>query len=344
MDLKQLLSELTGKIGVAGAEESAGEYALSVLRQYASEAQIDSFGNIVGKIGRHVEGKPNLLLDAHIDEIGLIVTYIDDRGFVKVGNCGGMDRRLLLAQQVLIHGSRPITGIVCAKPPHLEKGDESKKTPEIDEIAIDTGYTKKQLESLISLGDRVTIQVSTRELLNGRITGKSMDDRSGVAAILYALELLQGQGELPFNLTVLFSSQEEVGERGARIAAYNIAPDYAIAIDVSFAHTSDAPEHKCGKMGKGGMIGVSPTLSKSMSDKLIALSKAHDIPYQIEVMPGETSTNADIIGVTKSGARTATLSIPLRYMHTPVETLVLEDIEAVAKLLSVYAKEGVVHE
>ena len=340
MDCKQVLFALTQAVGVSGAEQTASAYALSVLSHYASDARMDSFGNVTGTVGTSDPAKPTLLLDAHIDEIGLIVTYVDEAGFVKVGSCGGVDRRLLLAQQVTIHGTQPVTGVICSKPPHLEKGDEHKKVPEIDAIAIDTGYSREQLEGLIAPGDRVTLHTTTKDLLNGRVTGKSMEDRSGVAAILYALELLK-DAERPFNLTVLFSAQEEVGSAGAHVAAYTIAPDYAIAIDVSFAHSNDTPEHKCGKMGEGPMIGVSPTLSAAMSDRLIALAKAQGLPYQIEVMPGRTSTNADAIGVTKGGARTATVSIPLRYMHTPVETLALADIEATAQLLCAYAKEGI---
>ena len=343
MDIKELLFGLTDTDGVSGAEENAGAFALARLRSYTNDAYIDSFGSVIGKIGVHSKDKPTLLLDAHIDEIGMIVTYIDEKGFVKVGNCGGLDRRLLLAQQVCIHGRQPVPGVICSKPPHLLSDEEKKKAPEVADIAIDTGYSKEQLEGLISLGDRITFYAVNRELLNGRVSGKSFDDRSGVAAILMALDLLQTEGELPFNLTVLFSSQEEVGERGAHIAAFNIAPDYAVAVDVSFGLTSDSMEDKCGKMGQGGMIGISPSLNRAMSDRLIALAKEKEIPYQIEIMPELTGTNADVIAVTKGGVRAVTLSIPLRYMHTPIETIVLSDLEAVARLLCVFAKEGMNH-
>ncbi len=340
MIIKDVLFSLTDTDGVAGAEENAGGVALSWLRQYAQDAYADDYGNIIGKIGKHSDDKPTLLLDAHIDEIGMIVTYIDDKGFIKVGNCGGIDRRLLLAQEVRIHGTQVVPGLICSKPPHLLNEEEKKKAPEITDIAIDTGFSKEQLEGLVSFGDRITFHAANLELLNGRVSGKSFDDRSGVAAILLALDLLKDAGALPFNLTVLFSSQEEVGSRGAHIAAFDLAPDYAIAVDVSFGHTSDSPEDKCGKMGKGGMIGISPSLNRAVSDRLIELAKEKEIPYQLEVMPELTGTNADVIAVTKGGVRTGTLSIPLRYMHTPVESLVLSDLEAVAELLCAFAKEG----
>lgn len=342
-DSMELLFGLSGADGVSGSEEKAGELALSRLKRYASDAYIDSFGSVIGRIGVHSKDKPTLLLDAHIDEIGMIVTFIDDKGFVKVGNCGGLDRRLLLAQEVCIHGQKQVPGIICSKPPHLLSDEEKKKAPEVSEIAIDTGYSKEQLEKFVAPGDRITFVGVNRELLNGRVSGKSFDDRSGVAAILMALDLLQTEGELPFNLTVLFSSQEEVGERGAHIAAFDLAPDYAVAVDVSFGFTSDSQEDKCGKMGKGGMIGISPSLNRAMSDRLIALAKEKQIPYQVEVMPELTGTNADVIAVTRSGVRAVTISIPLRYMHTPIETIVLSDMEAVAQLLCVFAREGMNH-
>jgi tetrahedral aminopeptidase len=190
MDLKELLFGLTDTDGVSGAEENAGEFALARLRSYTDDAYIDSFGSVVGRIGKHSPDKPTLLLDAHIDEIGMIVTFIDEKGFVKVGNCGGLDRRLLLAQQVLIHGRQPVPGVICSKPPHLLTDEEKKKAPEVTDIAIDTGFSKAQLEERISLGDRITFHAVNRELLNGRVSGKSFDDRSGVAAILMALDLL----------------------------------------------------------------------------------------------------------------------------------------------------------
>ena len=343
MDCKELLFGLTGASGVSGAEENAGEYALSRLHSYTDDAHMDSFGNIIGRIGVHSADKPTLLFDAHIDEIGLIVTYIDEKGFVKVGNCGGVDRRLLLAQEVCIHGKKDIPGIICSKPPHLLSAEDKKKPPEISEISIDTGYSKEQLQELAAPGDRITFHGKTLELLHGRISSKALDDRSGVAAILLALDLLKDEGEIPFNLTVLFSSQEEVGEHGAHIAAYDITPDYAVVVDVSFALTSDSPEDKCGIMGKGGMIGISPSLHRAFSDRLVSLAKEEEIPYQLEIMPELTGTNADQICVTKGGVKTVTLSIPLRYMHTPVESLAISDVEAVARLLCAFAKEGMIH-
>jgi putative aminopeptidase FrvX len=339
-EIKNNLKELCLSVGVAGLENSASQKAAELLKQYTDEVTIDHFGNVIGMIHSKNQNAKTLLLDAHIDEIGMIVTSIDDKGFVKVANCGGMDRRLFAAQEVTIHGAKKdIIGVIGSKPPHLEKDDEAKQVPDVENIFIDVGYTKEQAEQYIALGDRVTINSTFQELLNNRVSVKAMDDRSGVTAILEALRLLKGK-ELDVNLAILFSAREEIGGMGARVASYNISPDYAIAVDVSFAYTSDAEEHKCGKMGKGVMIGVSAFLDKQMSDDLIQLAKEKEIPYQIEVITGRsTGTNADDILITKGGVRTAVLSIPEKYMHTPIEMVEIGDIEAVAKLIAEYAQK-----
>lgn len=329
----EILKNLCLSIGVAGNEISASQVALEMLKKYTDDVTIDDFDNVVGFINSDKKDLPLILLDAHIDEIGMMVTYIDDSGFIKVSSCGGVDRRLVAAQEVTIHGKSSILGIVGSKPPHLEKGDEAKKVPQIDEIFIDAGMTKEQLSQIVSLGDRVTINSQYHELLNNRVSVKALDDRAGVVSILKALEYLQGK-QLNYRIAVIFSAQEEVGGTGSTVGAYNIDPDYAIAVDVSFAYTSDAIEHKCGKMGEGAMIGYSPILNKQLTDRLVSISKEKEIPYQIEVMGGRTSTNADNISVTRGGVKTALVSIPLKYMHTPVESLELSDIDSVARVIS----------
>lgn len=337
MNTKELIFELIGSVGVSGDEFSASETARNELYKYC-ETEVDYFGNVIGYRGEIDPKKPTLLLDAHIDEIGFIVTYITDEGFLKVSNCGGIDRRLLLAQQVTIFGKKTISGIITSTPPHLEEDD--KKVPKIDEIYIDTGLSREECEKIVSLGDRVIISNKLVCLQGDRISGKSLDDRCGVAVILRALEMVKGKN-LPVNVAVCFSAQEETGERGAKISAFKIQPDYAVAIDVSFALTADDKEYKCGKLGKGAMIGIAPSLSKDFSNRLIDLAKSEEIPYQLEIMNGETGTNADCIGVTGKGVKTVTLSVPLKYMHTPVEVISLSDIENSARLVAKLLERGV---
>ncbi|MBO5343732.1 MAG: M20/M25/M40 family metallo-hydrolase [Ruminococcus sp.] len=330
MEIKERIAALSEVCGASGDETHAAELALGMLREFCPDAAIIN-GNVVGKFGTHRDGLPSLVLDAHIDQIGMCVTYITDGGFIKVGNLGGIDRRLLPAQQVVIHGKRDIRGVICSVPPHLSGGEG--KVPEISDIAIDTGYQKAELEEIVSLGDSITFDVKCQNLAGSRITGGALDDRCGAAAILYALELLKNR-ETAYNVTVIFSAQEELGERGAKIGAFTLAPDIAIAVDVSFAYAEGEDEKKCGYLGKGAMIGISPCLSKEISNGLIDAAKSAGLPYQLEIMNGLTSTNADRYSSSREGAKACTLSIPLRNMHTPVEVIDVNDVVNTAEILA----------
>ena len=333
MNIKETLFELSETAGASGNENNVSEKALEMLKKYCPDAEIKN-GNVIGHFGVKNENLPLLVLDAHIDQIGMIVTYITDDGFIKVGNLGGIDRRLLPAQPVIVHGKKDVKGVICSVPPHLSDGGE---VPSFNDIAIDTGFTKSEIEEIVSLGDTVTFDVKCRQLLNNRVTGGAFDDRSGMTAILYALELL-GERKTTYNVTVIFSAQEELGERGAKIGAFEINADIALAVDVSFAYAVGEDEMKCGKLGKGAMIGISPSLSRRISENLIDTARSNNIPYQIEVMNGLTSTNADQYSVSRTGAEACTISIPLRNMHTPVEVIDLKDIELTGRLIAEFIK------
>ncbi len=335
MDLEKTIMSLADADGVSGDETEAAQLALSMLKEYTDDCYIKN-GNVIGHLGSK-GAKPHILIDAHIDQIGFVVTYITEDGFLKVSNCGGIDRRLLLAQPVTVSGRERVSGVICAIPPHLEK-DESK-VPEMEDICIDVGMTKAQAEKVISLGDKVTFSARCEKLLGDRLTGAALDDRCGVAAILRTIELVKEKA-LHSEVTVMFSTQEEVGERGAKIGAFDIDPDVAIAVDVSFALTSDDSEIKCGKMGGGCMIGYSPVLDRELSDRMKSIAAEKKLPYQIEVMSGTTGTNADRFSVNKSGVKSVTLSIPLKYMHTPVEVISFSDVENTAQLIAAYIEEA----
>lgn len=334
MDLEKTIIQLADTSGVSGDETKAAELALSMLKEYTDDCYIKN-GNVIGHLGKK-GAKPHILIDAHIDQIGFVVTYITDDGFVKISNCGGIDRRLLLAQQVTILGKEPVTGIVCAIPPHLETDESS--VPELNDICIDVGMTKAQAEEKISLGDKIVFSSKCKKMQGDRITGAALDDRCGIAAILRSLEIVKDK-KLNCEVTVMFSTQEEIGERGAKIGVFDIEPDIALAVDVSFALTADDSELKCGKMGKGCMIGFAPTLDKELSGQFKEIAQKNNMPYQIEVMNGETGTNADRFSVNKSGVKAVTLSIPLKYMHTPVEVISVSDVENTAQLIAAYLEE-----
>lgn len=330
-----MLTELTG---VSGCEHGAALAALELLKEYAPDAEIDASGNVTAMIKADDPEAKTLMLDAHIDQIGMTVTYIDGDGFIKVGCCGGLDMRILLAQSVTIHGSRDVLGVISTLPPHVSS--DHSKVPEIGEISIDVGMTKDQAEQVISLGDRVTVNSQFRELSEGVVSAPSVDDRSGVCAILSALDMLKNR-RLKYNLAICFSAQEETGERGVKCASFRLMPDEAIAVDVSFGRTPDSSAHETAELGSGVMIGASAVLDRGMTASLKKTAESCGIPHTIEVMPSSTGTNADSIAVSRGGVKCCTLSIPIRYMHTPIETVKLSDIENIARLICEYAAGGV---
>ncbi len=335
-ELKELVFRLCAAPGTPGDENAAAKVAVEELSKYG-EAHMDKLGNVVAKFGKP-GAKTHIMLDAHIDQIGLIVTGIDDNGFLKVDRCGGADRRVFPGSPVVIFGREVLSGIVCCTPPHLSDGSEDKVDP-VDKMAVDAGLTKEEAEKLVQPGDRIVFHTVPQSLLGSRITAAGLDDRAGVASLIRCVQLLEGT-ELNCELTVLCSSREEVGGQGAVTGTYAVHPTHAIAVDVSFAEQPDVRPEQCSKLGAGPMIGIAPILSRAMGDRLIALAKADGMPYKLEIMGGSTGTNGDEIAVTRSGVSTSLLSIPLRYMHTPVEVIDLQDVENTARLMAEYIKEA----
>ncbi|MCL2070836.1 MAG: M20/M25/M40 family metallo-hydrolase [Oscillospiraceae bacterium] len=347
------LKRLTAANGVAGST-GASETALELLKEFAPDAYIDCHGSVVGTvIGEHIgrglgvrDDSPSaVLLDAHIDQVGLVITHVDEKGFIKAEPCGGIDRRAIAAQAVTVYGKKLVKGVICTKPPHVLKRGEEDKVIKADEIWIDAGLNANQAVEIISPGDTVTIDGTLTAMPGNIVSGPALDNRAGVCAILYALHLLKNVGNaksLP-PICVSFSVQEELGCRGAAVAAYNADPEYAVVVDVSYG-LSPGLENKAstsvGRLGEGPMIGYAPSLNRGMFEGLKKTAVQCDIPYQLEIMSkGTSGTNADPIGIVRGGVKTALVSIPLRYMHTPVETVALSDIEAVGKLIAEFVEK-----
>lgn len=332
--MQELIFKLSKANGVAGAELTASELAKKELSKYMP-VSVDALGNVTGKLqgsGTHI------LLDAHIDQIGMIVTSIDDDGFIKIDKCGGMDKRILAAHEVTVWGKKPLFGVVTSTPPHLSSKEDTGKAKDFDEIAIDVGLSKDKATALIRPGDRVTLNGKQQRLLGNRICSPALDDRAGVASILRCLELLKNKRH-HCQISVLFSVQEETGGSGAYTGGYTAAADESIAVDVSFAYAPDMPREKCGEMGKGTMLGISPILDHEMGRALEKVAKEKEIPMQFEVMGGKTGTNADSIQLSREGTKMALLSIPLKNMHTSIEIIDLQDVESTARLMAEYILE-----
>jgi len=331
--MKENLKKLCNSTFV-GSEQKAKTLAIKTLKPFVDEIKTDLTGSIFG----FIKGKSDktILLEAHIDEIGFTVTNVLENGFVRLSNVGGIDIRTLPANTVKIHAENgDVIGVFTSTPPHLAK-DKNDEFSSLDEIFVDTGL--KNAKDLIKIGDFATFNTQAVELQNGFISAKSIDDRSGCVSLIEVAKNIKAQGTPKDNIIILLASGEELGNRGAKIGAFNKQIDEAIIIDVSFGFTPNCDKEKCGEMTKGAMIGVSPILDKQMREKLINLAQENNIPYQLEVMNGLTSTDADVVTITETGIKTALVSIPIKYMHTPIETVYLNDIKAVSDLITEYLK------
>lgn len=335
MDILEVIEELTACSGTPGAENDAVKTAEKFLSAYG-KTHTDSLGNLICETAGERSG---ILLDAHIDRVGLIVTSITPEGFLHVAKCGGIDGRTLLAQQVTVHGREKIKGVTVSVPPHLQRRGAERTVPEIDDILVDTGMDYESASKAVSPGDRITVDAELLHLAGGKIACAALDDRCGMAAVLYALDSLKGRG-YDRKITVAFSTREEVGGSGARVASYNADAEECIAVDVSFAKTPDSRPEDCGVLGGGPMIGYAPSLDREISEKLKSLAGEKRIPYQLEIMSGRTGTNTDGIGISGRGYRCGLISVPLRYMHTGVEFISLNDVENTGRLLAEYIING----
>lgn len=344
MDTVELLKALTSPCGVSGCEADAQCVASDLLSEVSDSVRVTSRGTVLGELNG--EG-PSILLDAHLDQVGFIITNISENGFVRFDKCGGTDVRTLSGLEVMIYGKRAVYGIISAVPPHLADPKDDGRAKPASELAIDTGLSDAELAECVSLGDR-SVPIYTFEKLRGKeVVSGALDDRSGVAVLIKALELIGEtvkSGAKKPRVTVSLSVQEEVGGYGAGNAAFEIDADMALAVDVSFARTPGCKPEESAEIGKGPMVGIAPVLNNGISEKLSCIAKEKNIPYQLEIMTRRTGTHADEIAVTRSGIKTGLVSIPLKYMHTPVEVMNTDDIDNTAKLIAEFclrvAEEG----
>lgn len=335
MTLKELTIKLCGLPGPSGFEAPVREWIAEYARPFSDEVKSDAMGNLVllkrcGKAGAKL-----LMLDAHMDEIGFIVTSVED-GFLRFANIGGVDPRMLPAREVRVLSEPPLFGVIGTMPPHLLSEDEMGKTVDEDKLCIDIGMSQEEALKIAPPGTPVVYASACEELGAEQLCGKALDDRSCTAIIIKAFEDLT-QKKLNVDLCCLISTQEEVGLRGATVGAWNVAPDYAVVVDVTHAKTPDARDVLT-DAGKGVAIGIGPNMNGAMTREMFRLAKEKEIAHQTEVCPGHSGTNAAAIQISREGVATALLSLPLKYMHTPFETACCEDMEAVRKLIVAYAE------
>lgn len=337
MDFYNTLAQLCALPGPSGFEASVTQAAKALLDPLMDEVSIDRLGNVIG-VRRC--GKPDakrLLLDAHLDEIGLIVTGIED-GFLRFAPIGGVDPRMLPARELtILTKPEPLFGVVTCLPPHIQTAADEDKSVGIDDLRVDVGLTQTQAEALIPIGTPMVYRESCTALAGGQISGKSLDDRSCFAILLQTAELLR-EADLDIDLYILGSVQEEVSGTGAIVGTNRICPNWCVAVDVTFGRTPglSADDAPC-KLYGGPAIGVGPNMTRSLSQRLIDKAKALSLPYQLEVMEGHTGTNGWHMQICQEGIPTAVVSLPLKYMHSPIEVVTQDDMEHTARLLAAFA-------
>jgi endoglucanase len=334
--VKELLAKLSNAHGVSGSEGSVLSIIKKELKGHVDEIREDSMGNLIAiKKGN----KFKVMLAAHMDEIGLMVKFVDEKGFLRFVALGGWYGPTLYNQRVVLHSTKgPVYGVIGGKPPHMMDAEESKKGVKIDDMFIDVGATNRQeVEVLgVDVGTPVTIDREFTELGYGRVTGKAFDNRAGVAMLIKTMQEVKS----PLTICAVFTVQEEVGLKGARTSAYDLDPDCAIATDVTIPGDHPGIEMKDApvEMGKGPVVTIVDASGRGLiaNRKVVSwLKEAADresIPMQLEVGSGGT-TDATAIHLTKGGIPSTTMSIPTRYIHSPVEVLDTRDLEAAVQLL-----------
>jgi endoglucanase len=315
--------------------------AAAIWREAASFAELtsDGIGSSIARVG---EGRPLLAVVGHIDEIGLLVTHIDEKGFIWFSPIGGWDPQILVGQRVEIatrDGAVP--GVVGRKPIHLLDAEQRKKVVEMKGLHIDIGASdRNEAAELVRVGDPVVVAAEPLQLAGDRVISRSMDNRLGAYVALESLRRCEERGSLHGSFAAVAAVQEEIGLYGARTSAFEVRPDLAIAVDVT--HATDAPgidEKELGShpLGSGPAIERGATLSPKVFELLVEVAEEAGIEHTIAASGRGTHTDADAIQISRSGVPTGLVSIPLRYMHSPVEMVDLDDVEASVELITAFA-------
>ncbi len=334
MNWKEILNDLTSQSPL-----QILDYVESILKKFAVTSR-SPLGNLYGEMAGRSDH--TVMLDAHLDEIGMIVVGIDPKGFLLVDGYGGVDLRTLSGSEVIVWGKKPLFGVFSIMPPHL-KNKNQKSLTAITDFSIDVGLSKEQAEELVQPGDRVSFQSGFAVLSNHCFLAKGLDNRAGVAILLRVCELLNKErSNLPVRVIVQFSQMEEAGTGfvGGVTGANAWQPQEAIVVDAGFAAYPGSSYPTPGRLGGGPMIGVSPLLDRSISLALQNIAEDNQLGYTLDVYGGRSGTNADRMVCAGTGIPTGLVSYPLQNMHMPTEMVCQNDLEAVAQLLYAYLMKG----
>jgi len=337
METAALLRELTAARGPSGYEGEVRKIIHARFAEHAHDVRVDPLGNCIARVpgtgGALPDGaRPALMLTAHMDEVALMVSQLE-KGFLRVAQVGGFDPRVLLGQEVIVHGARELPGLVVSVPPHFTDPADREKPVPLEKLFVDVALEPEEAASLVHVGDLVTLRARWTEMSGGCCACKSMDDRAALAAIILCLEELSRRTHA-WDVLACATVQEEVGCRGAVTGAFGIAPAAAIALDATFAIQPGLSPADAVKMDGGPSIALGPNFHPRLSDRLVEAAKAIELAYQMEPIPAESGTDAWRIQVSRAGVPCALVGIPIKYMHTPVETVCLRDVERAGRLLA----------
>ena len=337
MSTREILRSLTESSGISGDEFEAAEVIRKFFSQYSDEAYIDKFNNVYGvKKGAKSNGK--IMFASHLDQIGLMVNKIDKNGFIYFVPIGGHDPRVLLGQNVEIQGKEKIKGIIGSVPPHLQKPKDRKKVTPLDDLYIDTGLKADFIKENVSIGDSIIFDTSCVKLKDDCYASQAMDNRAGVLVLIEVLKVLNNLKH-NWDVYMVGTCQEEVGVRGAAMSAYEIKPNVGVVIDVTFGFSPGSNKYEVVKLGNGGTIAMGPNFHPGLTDKIKKLADRWEIKYQETFIPRPGGTDAYSFQISGEGVPVIQMGIPLRYMHTTVETLNLKDIKRMAKILALFVSE-----
>lgn len=335
METVSLLKQLSETPGLSGIEEPIRTVVRNLWTPLSDELREDNLGNLISlRRGNGSEPRPKLMLAAHMDEIGLRVTGIE-KGFLRITRVGGTDRRVLPGREVVVHGRRDLPGVIGMRPPHVTPPDRRDKTLPWEEYFVDVGLPE-EVQALVRVGDPISFRREAVELKNGLLAGKALDNRVSVAVVTLALDHLARMSH-SWDVVAVATVQEEVGLYGATTAAYGVAPEMGVAVDVTFGRQAGVSNQESFPLGEGVTIGVGPNFHPAVVERLKRVAEAHEIPYHIDPIPGRSGTDAWAIQVSREGVPTGLVSIPLRYMHQPVETVSVKDVERAGRLLALLA-------
>lgn len=334
MTVTEYLQILDGEFGVSGNEKMVAECVKKLFSKFCDEITSDNLGNVIGTRKGTNPSAPSLMIEAHMDELGLMVSGITEEGSLKFIPIGGFDAKILPGTEVTVWGEEKLFGVIGYKPPHLTT--DRSKAAKLDELCVDIGFSKEATEKMVSVGDIITFNTGFTQLDSTMVAARCIDDRGGLAVILRTLELLCDK-TIENDIIAVATVQEEVGLRGAKTAAAHIKPSCAIALDVCHGTSLDVSDeaYPC---GKGPVITIGPNLHSKMTRSIIEIAKTKNIDFQLEVCQSNTGTDAWEIQVSGAGVPTALLSVPVRYMHGNFEVADTLDMESAAKLICEFAE------